>query len=231
MIVIICMIILLLVIAYLIIRNYIRTCVLDPSLYAFFKLFVNDKELLREDIYKTIKMKRWNNMQTIQYIFNIDDRKTDPNEYNRYDVLGQKNQRSLHIAKTVRINFLSLSDYKNTFISYFCLIVKGVYIANKVDQVNNIMRLVNSVPNVSNAYIVCIRQHGIYPNSFINTNLTRCYIPIIESADAGIILNDETYTWTNISNEDGYFVTRNCVCKTWNNTGYNQYILMIDFLD
>lgn len=204
-----------------IIRNT-KQCIVDSTLYPEMKIFITDKDLVVADIFKAIKSDTWTDILVMNHLMTSIQKKSE-------------------VLKIIRTNYQNIFSSINT-IKYFCFIVKNVLIKENISVCPDLIRLINSIPNVYNASIVCVNQFitADFYKSNLKQPIKRCIIPILGSGDAGIIINGNVLPWDNIYNSlttsafnntfnnNGYLVINDCDNHIWNNTSFNRYLIIID---
>jgi len=203
---IILIIIISIIIILLIIHVKYGSCVIDDSLYSEFVLFVQYLDLLIDDVYILIESYGWIGFELMEKLF-------------------IKNYEKINILRTIRNNYQYLPVGYDSAKQYL-LYIHNIPVTENISNCKNIIRLVNSIPNVVNAYIHCTSPHITTPLPQKSKTL-KCIIPLLVSIDSGLIVDETSYNFNKIN---GFIIVK-CPVSVWNNTDFNRYILVIDFFD
>jgi hypothetical protein len=185
-------------------------CIIDKTLYPEFKIFLKYKYIINSEILLSIKEPRWTYNNIYKQLVNSNF------------ILSNNKTRFL-----IENNYQKL-DKKKTIQQYF-LVIKNIILKENIRIIPNIMRAINSVPNVYNASIICIKsdtKSNILYNSF-NNKINTCLIPIITRGNCGIIINNNFTKW---NNHDFIILNNKCPYIFINNTHLDNYIIAIDFI-
>jgi len=201
--------------SFFIIIKSTKQCIIDYTLYPEFVIFIKYRNILIDEVFKTLKEPRWTDISSLYKLFS--------------QKLSNQDTRFF-----IQNNYESLFTKKKT-IKYFCLIIEDIILKENRFLVKNIMRLINGIPNVYNAFIMCIKPNlktdVLSENYKHPKKILRCYIPLIRSGDSGIIVNNNVILWDKIYEENGYLIVDNCNYVIWNNTFLNRYIIIIDIFN
>lgn len=234
-----CIVIMICVICvYYVKRN--SSCLIDDSLYPELSLFEKFSDQINEDLNNAIKTERWTAISIIDKInqdTSINTIDTDP-----------INWPNLKILDTIRNNYRSLYEGNINTIRYFILVFANKLLNENLIPCQNIIALINGVPNVYSAYIRCINPHTVsdlYKNQSNKSNksnksnqsnqsIKQCIIPLSNiigdsEHNEGIMINGYAYNYNDLLQNRKYIIfDTNCSYQFYNFTQFNTYAIVID---
>ena len=133
-----------------------------------------------------------------------------------------------NINKNLKESMEPLFTRKST-VKYFIFIKDSTIVNNNINTCPNITTLINAVPNVVFAAIMCIKGNYVSDNISFLKNKHMCFIPISQSNDEfGLIINNYIYKYSDLlKNIQFLIVNSDCVVQVYNQSMNDRYILCL----
>lgn len=118
---------------------------------------------------------------------------------------------------------------RKSTIKYFIFIKDSIVVNNNIQTCPNITTLINAVPNVEFAAIMCIKGNYVSNNISLSANKHLCFIPISQSNDEfGLIVNNYIYKYSDLlKNIQFLIINSNCFIQVYNQSPYNKYTICL----
>jgi len=192
--------------------RYISYCSVDNSLFPEMEIFKikTNIALLWTDLQSSLLVTGWLDIKSLD---NIDY--TNP-----------------FFNNDISNNFISfnLAPFNESNVIIYPLVIKKKYFYDNTKFCPSTISAINGIPNVFNAFILCLKDNSKFSFNIDSNVKYRCIIPYVTTVgDSGIKISDTIFNWKDIMVKYGFLMfDPKCDHYIWNNTIAKKYFLVLD---
>ena len=192
-------IIIIIIIVIAILENK-QSCIIDDSLYPELHIFKPNDDLMYTDLKQALFTSSWTDISNITQ-----------------DKLKKMQ------------DYMEPADTRVNTVKYFIFISNDIAVNNNIQTCPNIITLINAVPNVTFAAIMCMKTSVVSNNIAFLPDMYICFIPISQANDEfGLIVNNYVYKYSDLLKNVQFLITdSNCNVQVYNKSEYDKYAIIL----